>query len=153
MSISYGTETYDQIIDELHPMLFEHWKELAVYKDIPLAPDFDFYRDAARRGRIMIYTAREHDGTLIGYSIFAVHPSHPHYTGIAWAANDIIWLRPDYRRQGIGGAFQAFWDAKLTELGMTLVVIDTKVTHPELMYMLKAGGYTTRSCGMEKRLR
>ncbi len=150
--IVYARETYDQIIEELRPLLPIHWQELAVYKDIPLDPDYEFYKRVADADRLMIYTARN-GGALIGYAIFSIHPRHPHYATLKYAINDIIWLHPDQRHKKIGLGFREFWDKQLYDMGVQLVVIDTKVSHPDLMYLLKNGGYTTRSAGLEKRLR
>jgi GNAT superfamily N-acetyltransferase len=151
MPIVYAKETYARVIDEIRPLLVEHWQELAVYKDIPLDPDWKLYEHLDGAGELIIYTARL-DGALIGYSIFSIHRRHPHYAKLSYALNDIIWIHPDHRHQGFGRNFRDFWDKQLYALGMRLVVIDTKVSHPDLMFLLKNGGYTTRSAGLEKRL-
>ena len=149
--IRFAAESYADIIGDILPLLPEHWAELAVHKDIPLDPAYEFYSEMDKIGALKIFTARK-DGALIGYSIFVVRPRHAHYA-IGWAMNDIVWLHPDHRNEGVGTAFVGFWDAALRDLGVTLAHINAKVSHPALMYLLKKCGYVTIECGMEKRLR
>lgn len=152
MTIMFAQETYERIVDEILPLLPKHWEELAVYKDVPLEPDYDLYEKAAKAEKLVIYAARL-DGALIGYSIFSVHARHPHYSSLKFAINDIVWIHPSFRERGFGRAFRDFWDKALYDLGVGLAVIDTKVSHPALRFLLEDGGYTVRSAGLEKRLR
>ena len=149
--LHFAIETYDEIIDDIRPMLPEHWAELAVHKDIPLEPEWEFYRRSDEIGALKIFTARR-DGELIGYSIFVVRPRHAHYN-IGWAMNDIVWLHPDHRNEGVGTKFVAFWDEKLRDLGATIVHVNVKVWHPALAFLLKKCGYAVIEAGYEKRLR
>jgi GNAT superfamily N-acetyltransferase len=149
--LAMAAERYGDVIEEGKPLLFQHWKELTSYPDIPLEPEWEWYRQMDEAGALKIFTLR-HVDCLIGYSLFVVRPRHAHYD-VSWAVNDIIWLSPDYRNIGVGSAFITYCDEKLRELGVTVVCIDAKVRHPALMYLLKKCGYRTISCGMEKRLR
>lgn len=147
----FAVERYDEVVNDIQPLLPEHWAELAVHKDIPLEPEFHFYSAMDEAGALKIFTVR-YEGALVGYSIFVVRPRHAHYA-IAWAMNDIVWLRPDRRNEGVGTAFVQFWDRHLFDFGVTIVHVNVKVAHPVLMYLLKSRGYATIECGMEKRLR
>lgn len=146
-----ATEAYGAIVDEVRPLLPGHWEELAVYKDIPLDPAWDFYEGMDKLGALKIFTVRK-SGALIGYSIFAVRPRHAHYN-FAWAMNDIVRIEPEHRNFGVGRALVDYWDAELAAMGVAIVHVNAKVQHPELMYLLKACGYETIECGMQKRLR
>jgi GNAT superfamily N-acetyltransferase len=96
---------------------------------------------------------------LIGYAIFVVKPGkftpggHPHYQRHGWAMNDIIWLHPEHRNLGIGGQFVEYWEADLFARGIHVVHVNTKVSHPELAFLLKNCGYAKIEEGYEKRLR
>ena len=147
---TFAVETYDQIIEEIKPMLPEHWAELAVHKDIPLDPDFEFYRRAHEAGMLLFLTCRK-EGALIGYAIWVVK-THPHYRAHTWALNDIVWLHPDHRGEKTGRAFVTFWEAEFTSRGVNVVHVDTKVAVPALFYLLKSCQYVTTSAGLEKRL-
>lgn len=145
-----AVETYEQIVDEIVPLLPQHWAELAVHKDIPLDPDYEVYARGADAGLIKFMTVRK-EGALIGYAIWVVKP-HPHYKGHAWALNDIVWLHPDHRRMHIGRAFVEFWEAMLTKWGVAVVHVDTKIVAPQLLYLLKGCGYDVTGVALEKRL-
>ncbi|MDE2096654.1 MAG: GNAT family N-acetyltransferase [Patescibacteria group bacterium] len=146
----FAVETYAQVIDEIGPMLPAHWAELAVHKDIPLDPDFDFYKKADEIGLLEIMTVRK-DGVLIGYALWVVK-RHPHYKAHSWAINDIIWLRPDHRRENIGSSFIAFWEAEFRRKNVSVVHVETKIASTALMFLLMKNGYQATSAGVEKRL-
>lgn len=146
----FAVETYDQIIDEIKPMLPEHWLELAVHKDIPLDPDYDFYRKASEAKMLLFMTVRK-ESALIGYSIWVVKP-HPHYQRHKWAINDIVWLHPQHRGMQLGRNFVTFWERKLRELNVAVIHVDTKLVAPQLLYLLQNSGYETTGVAVEKRL-
>ena len=148
--IVFAVETYGQLVDEIKPLLPEHWAELAVHKDIPLDPDFSFYERAAAAGSLLFMTVRK-AGALIGYSIWVVK-AHPHYRGHIWAINDIVWLHPEHRGMRIGRAFVAFWEAELKARGVAVVHVETKSAAPQLLYLLQETEYDPTTIGVEKRL-
>lgn len=150
-TLTFGLERYRDVIGEGQPMLMAHWAELAVHKDIPLDPEYSFYEKMDDIGALKIFTVRS-GRELVGYSIFVVRPRHAHYN-IGWAMNDIVWLHPDHRNEGVGAAFVAFWDRELSVLGVTLVHINAKVSHPALAFLLSKCGYRVIEAGYEKRLR
>jgi GNAT superfamily N-acetyltransferase len=149
--IRFAVERYADVIEEGKPLLIEHWSELATYSDIPLDPEYEFYRKMDEVGALKIFTARK-DGLLIGYSIFVIRPRHGHYH-VGYAINDIIIVRPEHRNMGVGTAFVAYWDGVLHDLGVTFVHIDTKINSPELLHLLTRCGYAPVTTGVEKRLR
>lgn len=153
MTIHFSIEPYAQLIDEIKPLLFEHWRELAVYQDIPLDPDYDFYEKANSSGMLTYYVARE-GRALIGYAIFVVKPGgHPHYRRHGWAMNDIVWIRPDRRNLGVGRQFAKYWESDLNDRGVHVVHVNAKTGHPELAMLLLNCGYAKIEEGYEKRLR
>lgn len=148
--IVFAVETYDQIIDEIKPILPEHWAELAVHKDIPLDPDYGFYERASMAGMLLFMTVRK-AGALIGYAIWVVK-AHPHYQRHTWALNDIVWLHPEHRGEKTGKALVAFWEGSLRVRGVAVVHVDTKIVAPQLLYLLKGCGYDVTGVALEKRL-
>jgi GNAT superfamily N-acetyltransferase len=148
--VSLAVERFRDVIDEARPLLREHWREIAIHQDIPLDPADDYYEKMDAAGALRIFTARV-DGALAGYAVFVVRPRHAHYR-IAWAVNDIVWVRPDCRNAGVGRALREFWDAELAALGVAIVHVDTKIAHPALRFLLKRGGYNHIGDVMEKRL-
>lgn len=137
---------------EVEPLLLEHWRELATYPDLPLAPDWGFYDRLDSVDMLRIYTARV-DGALVGYAVFFVKP-HVHYaTSPAWAFNDIVWLHPKFRNWGVGRQIAEFWERDLRDQGVAVVHVEAKIAHQALIALLVGKrGYSLISSGMEKRL-
>jgi ribosomal protein S18 acetylase RimI-like enzyme len=97
----YKEEKYDEVINEIKPLLDLHYEEIALDKDvIKLNPDYDAYKSMNARGVIKIISARQ-DGKLIGYCICVVK-GHLHYKDSLTAHNDIFYIKPEYR-QGLTG--------------------------------------------------
>ena len=91
----------DLLADGLEDMLFEHWQEVGLDHDaVPLAPDWEHYRDMEKQGIFRIIAMRDF-GQLVGYSAFFVN-RHLHYRHTLHASNDYFWLRPDKRRGWAG---------------------------------------------------
>jgi GNAT superfamily N-acetyltransferase len=138
--IAYAREDYDEIINELRPLLPVHWAEMAQRQDeIPLDPDFDWYKRASDLGMCVAYTARE-DGQLIGYCIVLISPRHAHYAH-RWAKDDTIWLRADRRNLGVATGLFDFMEADLRQGGPIVLQIETRHQHPALEFLLRGRGY------------
>jgi GNAT superfamily N-acetyltransferase len=150
VSVLISVEPYDSVIDDIRPLLPEHWKELALWTDeIELDPDFEAYRRACDAGVMRIYTVRL-GGMLIGYAIFAVIPRHMHYRH-RWAINDIIWVHPDHRSFGIGSELCDFFEEDLRRDGPVVIHIESKAHSPMLAALLRSRGYLTMGEGLSKR--
>jgi GNAT superfamily N-acetyltransferase len=147
----FAVEPYHNFIIEGRKFYPEHWAELAVYKDIPLSVDDEFYDKMAAAGVLIVYTARRFS-ELIGYSLFIARRGHPHYSKHSWAVNDIVWVKPEYRDGSIGMDFIDFWDEHLKSLGVCVVHVGVKVAHPALAFALRKRGYVQVDKGYEKRL-
>ena len=74
--MEFAVESFESAAECMKPMFAAHKAELAVYDDIPLDPDFDFYKRAADAGLLTILTMRD-GGDLAGYAVFIVRP-HAH---------------------------------------------------------------------------
>jgi GNAT superfamily N-acetyltransferase len=127
--ITYQDETYDSCIDEIKPLFFKHWEEIAGNKDvIALEPDFDKYKQIEENGMLRIFSARD-DGDLIGYFICFVSP-HIHYKSTIYAFNDIMYVKPSYRGSTVGYRLikNAMTDLK-ENCAVDMLVIHMKVEH------------------------
>jgi GNAT superfamily N-acetyltransferase len=96
----FARESVADVMDEIRPLLEQHWKEIAHYPDIPLDPDYGRYRTLETLGLLRIFTAR-HDGQLVGYAIYAVNFSL-HYRNSRQAQQDVLFVLPAYRRTRLG---------------------------------------------------
>ncbi len=93
----FGWEAFHIIAHELPPLFMEHWKELALNKDvIPLDPDWDKYYRLDAEGVLRVLTARLPSGQLVGYVFLMVGP-HLHYKSTNWAHVDMFWTDPIIR--------------------------------------------------------
>jgi GNAT superfamily N-acetyltransferase len=102
--MKYAVESLPDIKSELEPLLELHWHEIALNQDsIKLDPDWNTYLSMYRNRTAEFVTARTEGGHLVGYAVWFIK-YHLHYKSTLWAYNDIIYLKPEYRkgRAGIG---------------------------------------------------
>ena len=101
MTITFIKETYTNVIEDIKPLLENHWQEVANYKDkVPLKPDFNKYQTLEKNKVLVIVTCRDNE-KLVGYSIFFLS-KHLHYTTCLVASNDILFLDKTYRKGRTG---------------------------------------------------
>ncbi len=155
--LAIQTETYAQVIEDIKPLLEKHWREIAVYDDIPLDPDYEFYRRAFDAGLAAIYTARL-DGVLIGYAIYFIRPGkaadgHHHYVGTGWAVSDIILVVPEHRNTGVATSLFDLIEADLKARGVAVMHTTAKTAHPQLGFFLEGRGHAMVEQGYSKRLK
>ena len=135
----YAQEKYDEVIDEIKPLLEAHYAEIAKHKDIPLSPDWALYKTLESIGALKIFTCRsEHlDNSLIGYGIYFVK-HHIHYSTCLVAQQDILFIRKDYRGKGM--RFIGWCDDQLRAMGVQMTIQHVKATH-NFGPMLERMGY------------
>lgn len=119
-----------QLFDELYPLLTAHWKAIAHYPDIPLAPAIDVYLASQDAGILNVYTLRDGDQgyQLRGYAVFFVRPN-PHYSGSLQASQDILFIDPEARLGSLAIRFIKWCDTQLTAQGVQVVYHHSKVQH------------------------
>lgn len=144
--ITIQREAIADILPELKPLLTEHWREIAAYQDIELAPNYEFYSTCTA---LRCFTARE-EGTLIGYAIFGV-ARNKHYMDSLQAVQDILFVHPDHRGSA-GARLVKFADAQLRQEEVQVVYHHVKMQHPMLGLLLNRMGYETVEVIMAKRL-
>lgn len=122
----FNQERVHQVIEEIKPLLFKHWEEIAHYKDIPLDPDFKQYQVLEDVGALRIFTARTEEGQLIGYAIFFIR-KNIHYQSSLQAVQDVLFIDPAWR--GTGVKFIIWCDQRLAEMGVEVVYHHVKKVH------------------------
>lgn len=147
--ITFSRETVGHVLDEIKPLLHMHWREIATFEDIPLAPDFVAYRNAEGRHALRIFTARA-GGALVGYAVFFV--GNLHYQGSGIATQDILFLRPDHRGGRTGLRLVNYCDEQLASEGVQVVYQHVKLEHPQLGRVLSHAGYRPVETIYTKRL-
>jgi GNAT superfamily N-acetyltransferase len=144
-------EKLADVKDECGDLIEAHWREIAVWQDIPLDPEWAAYENLEKIGMLAIYTVRTEENKLVGYAVFIMR-RHLHYKGHNWAANDIVFVHPDYRDGRIGRNLVRFWEQDLKARGIHVVHVNVKVAHPALDLVLRFEKYKTVETGLEKRL-
>lgn len=118
--IDFKRESFSlDLLDEMMPLLKNHYGEIALYKDIPLSPAKSTYENADKAGFLRIYTMR-HNHRLVGYEVFFIH-KHPHYSETLEAVQDILFLSPEMRRGLLGYQFLKWCDGELENDGAQVI--------------------------------
>jgi GNAT superfamily N-acetyltransferase len=137
------------IIEEIGPLMREHWGEVGFYRDIPIDPDFDKYRYADRAGTLRIFTARS--GTeLAGYAIYFVGAAI-HYRTVKVATQSTLFVMPEYRRGSLGIKFIRHTESELKAEGCQIITQHVKVTR-DFGRLLSRDGYELQDYVYTKRL-
>ena len=127
--ITYQKELLEDIKEELYPLLFEHYEEIAAYKDkIELAPDWEKYFNLEGSGILKIYTMRD-SGKLVGYYICLVLPNL-HYSKDLYSVNDIVLIQPEYRNQKNGINLFMYVENQMRMLGVSVMTMHMKTKLP-----------------------
>lgn len=147
--MQFAQESIATVIDEIGPLLLAHWQEIAQFHDIPLNVDFDHYKRAEAYGQLRIYTVRrEHE--LVGYAIYILAPA-PHYSTSLQAKEDVIYLKPEYRKGRVGWKLIEFADERLRLDRVQVVYHHVKPSH-DFGPLLKHIGYTFSESVYSRRL-
>lgn len=137
--IEYKEETFDQVIDEIKPLLEDHWEEIALHKDsIKLNPDFSRYEQMFKSGNMRIVTARD-DGKLVGYCIMMLY-YHIHYKDQYMAMDDIFFIAKDYRKGLTGVKLFIKTEEIMKQYGVTKLSMNVK-THQDVGAIFERLGY------------
>lgn len=146
--ITYQEEMFEDIIDEIKPILDIHWSELANHKDTrPLDVDYGSYINLNKMGVWKVFTVRD-EGELIGYLSFVFGQNY-HYKNWKYATNDVYYLKKEYRKQGIG--FKMFEETEqwLKDQNVKSAVFQEKLDHPHTK-LFDDLGYTPIERNYEK---
>jgi len=137
--IEYKEETYSQVIDEIKPLLEDHWEEIALNKEvIKLNPNYEMYEKLCNSGVMRIVTARD-DGKLIGYCICII-AYNLHYKDSLTATNDIFFISKDYRKGSTGVKLFIKNEEILKSYGVQRLIMNTKV-HQDVGAIFERLGY------------
>ncbi len=127
---TYAVEKLENCLEELVPLLELHWEEIALHKDkIKLNPDYSRYLVLEQQGVCHTVVVRGNTKQVIGYFISFVVP-HLHYSDHLWAMNDIMFLHPDHRGGRTALKMMKFAEARLKELGVSVIQLHMKTDFP-----------------------
>ena len=129
MKLKYQQEFLSQVELDIQTLIELHWEEIALNQDkIKLNPDWNAYHNLEIEGKLKIFTARDSD-RLVGYFV-VILGTNIHYKDHVFASNDVIYLHKDYRKGFAGIRLIKFAKKCLTEDGISVLTINTKVHQP-----------------------
>ncbi len=96
----FAWERFNAIAHELPPLFVQHRRELWLYPDVPLDPDWDKYYALDIAGTLRVLTVRA-NGALVGY-LFGLFGPHLHSAHTLHSGVDMFWLDPVYRQGWTG---------------------------------------------------
>jgi GNAT superfamily N-acetyltransferase len=111
-------------------MFFDHYTEVGSNKDVQkLKPDWKFYFQEYKAGRLICVVARNEVWDVVGYMSMFIR-QHPHYSDCKVAFDDAHYLMPAYRGKGNGAAMIAFAEKAAREAGAVLFSMRCKADQP-----------------------
>lgn len=127
--ITFQSEKWLDILDELKPLLMGQWRELGLYQDrVPMDMDWDRYKSLDDLGMLKITTGRDGD-RLIGWYVSVVIP-HLHYRTTVYGYNDIYYMLPDYRTGMLGMKLFMEMEKSMRDLGVKALISISKTLRP-----------------------
>lgn len=144
----FAVEEYSlALVDELLPLFFVHYREIATYQDIALKPRWEKYKALHERKLLRIHTSRL-DGQAIGYAVWILD-THLHYEDLYQAQNDILYI--EKARRGFGKRFIEWSLAQLKAEKVRDAILHVKLAH-DWSPMAERMGFTKTEVILQKRL-
>jgi GNAT superfamily N-acetyltransferase len=138
--VAYQVEDFRDILIEAVPLLKAHWEEIALDRDtVPLDPDIEGYERLAAQGALQITTARDADGTLIGYAAYFIG-RNLHYRSLIVGESDIFWIAPGHRRGMVGVRLFREAERNLKAIGVNKIFNKMKL-HKDLGPLFERLGF------------
>jgi len=121
-------------------LLPEHMAEMNYFQrtGAKFDPDYAAYIRGQDAGYFVLVTAKD-EGILVGYIVFAVS-THIRYRSTLVAQEDLYYVVPDYRRQGIAKRLFEEAEKVLQKKGVDYIFATTK-TYLDRSGLLEQSGY------------
>ena len=125
--MTYHTELWPDVLDELKQHWPAHWEEVATHKDkIPLDPNYAEYERLHLSGQLHVTVARC-EGKCIGYLV-AIVRTHLHYAHSLSAFFDLYYIEPKHRLWMTGVKLFAEAELALKARGVKRMFTGTKLS-------------------------
>lgn len=133
----FARESFDKSYRDAMPLVVEHYREIAHYQDIELAPDLERYLRLDELGMLQTYTARDPlTNDITGYQVF-IMAKGLHYSKSMQALEDVLFITG--RRRGFGVRFIKYADDELRKLGVQTIYRHVKLAHNHGKILLRDG--------------
>lgn len=128
--ITYSVEKIEDTLEELKPLLELHHKEGDLHQEfLKLNPAYDQYLKMEQMGMTHFVSARDTEGSLVGYFLSIIHPNL-HYKDALYGVCDIVYVDKAYRKTKTGLDMFKFVEEKLKALGVSVLTVNMKTTIP-----------------------
>lgn len=127
--ITFTTESFRAVYDELKPLLAEHYAEISthVHHGVPLEPLLPVYYAREADGSLVVFVGRQ-EGQIVAYLWCFIAPAL-HYGSCLTCSPDIFYVRPDMRKGRAGLQMFRFVEAELRRRGVKRWAVGTKLAH------------------------
>jgi len=147
----FGEESFEKAWGAALPFITAHHEEVSLYTSFKLDPDVEKYRLLSDMGIYKAFTMRTSaKSELVGYAGFFMSPML-HFKNNNQAVNDLIYVRPEYRKQGHGKAFIDYINKALKELGADIVYYNIPA-RMDWSKMLKERGFAINDFVYSRRI-
>lgn len=108
------------VLEGAKDLVLAHWREVCLRHDLfPLDPHLDRYRSLQQLGFLLALGAFVGD-EMVGYCASFVMP-HLHYQGTLVCQNDVIYVTPEHRANGVGARLMLTMERKARDAGASVV--------------------------------
>ena len=138
--IEYREDKFKNILMDFMHLLPEHMAEMNYFhkQGCKFDPDYSAYIRGQDAGHYVLVTAKD-SGILVGYIVFSVQ-RHIRYRDTVYAQEDLYYVVPEYRRQGIAKRLFAEAEQVLKQRGVDYIFATTK-TYLDRSGLLEQSGY------------
>ena len=138
--IKYSEDKFVDVLMDFMTLLPEHMAEMNYFQrnGAKFDPDYGAYIKGQDQGRFVLVTAKD-EGLLVGYIVFGIG-THIRYKSTLVAQEDLYYVVPEYRRQGI--AKRLFEEAeKVLKTYRVDFIFATTKTYLDRSGLLEQSGY------------
>lgn len=128
--ITFQEDSYTKLFTpEFMSMYKDHWREIGIFDrdKVKLSPNWDMYKAMGKLNSLVLFTAKSGDD-VVGYNLFII-TYHPHYAATKVAENDIIYLKPEFRKGFTGYKFIKYSVEELKKK-VKIITLSMKADHP-----------------------
>jgi len=138
--ITYSEDSFENILFDFQVLLPQHMAEMNYFEmnGEKFDPDYAGYIRGQSVGKIVLITAKD-DGVLVGYIVFCVN-THIRYKSTLYASEDLYYVVPSHRRQGIAKKLFEVAEKTLKDRKVKFMFATTKVYH-DRSGLLEQSGY------------
>lgn len=126
----FVVERFQDVYDELRPLLSQHYDEISIHKrkGYALKPNVELYRAMQDADQLMMVIGRL-DGQIVAYFVVFVRPSI-HYQDCLEGIGDIFYVQPSRRGVLIGLQLFEATERELRRRGVHLFMAGEKIEFP-----------------------